>query len=255
MNLIFLPIFNDNYIWILHNNDEAIVVDPGIATPVIEIVSTLKLRLKAILITHHHADHIGGVADLKQHLKVPIFAPRIDSISTPYTTVTESDCLALLGLSIQVFSTPGHTANHICYYVEPKNETPILFCGDTLFSAGCGRLLGGTAKQLENSLNRLATLPADTRVCCAHEYTEANLKFAVQVDSNNPHVHSYQHEVQLLRQAGLSTLPSSIGLERNINPFLRCHHTTIQESVARYDQQLVTQIGTFSALRAWKNIF
>ncbi|HEX6708098.1 MAG TPA: hydroxyacylglutathione hydrolase [Albitalea sp.] len=256
MNLIALPAFTDNYIWMVHDGARAIVVDPGDSAPVIAALESLRLTLAGILVTHHHADHIGGLAGLRSSLKGPVYGPAREDIPAPYTPLRDGDHVELLGLGFQVIDVPGHTAGHIAYFhPAARGERPVLFCGDTMFSAGCGRLFEGTPAQMHASLSRLAALPGATRVCCAHEYTLANLKFAHAVEPSNDDLATYTRWCEQQRAAGISTLPSSIEQERKVNPFLRCAEPEVIQSARAHGA--VSESGTevFAALRRWKNEF
>jgi len=240
----------------LHDDQRALVVDPGDAEPVFDALSRLGLRLEAILVTHHHGDHTGGVNDLRQASAAQVFGPLGERMPEPITRLQDGDTLQALGLTIEVLGVPGHTAGHIAYLLQPGGQAPILFCGDTLFSAGCGRLFEGTAAQMLNSLSRLAALPETTRVCCAHEYTASGLRFARTVEPDNPALLAYQSQVKALREQQLPTLPSTIGLEKAINPFLRTHIDTVAQSIRRqFDASAHDSVAVFAALRTWKDQF
>ena len=252
-----LPAFSDNYIWMLHNGLTAWVVDPGDAGPVLAALQVHHLVLGGILVTHHHADHVGGIQALRDVLQGPVFGPARERIPAPFTPLNDGDLVDVLGLSFQVIDVPGHTAGHIAYAQQSAAAEPLLFCGDTLFSAGCGRLFEGTPAQMSHSLSRLAELPADTRVCCTHEYTLSNLKFAAAVEPENIDVLNHTRHCQALRHAGQPTLPSSLALERRINPFLRCSEPTVvaaarQQGAAIDNDDAVAVLAT---LREWKNRF
>jgi hydroxyacylglutathione hydrolase len=255
MNLLALPAFADNYIWMLHDGHRAVVVDPGDAGVVHEALDRERLELEAILVTHHHADHVGGVDALRPRLRGPVWAPARERIPQPAVPLADGATLEVLGLHFEVFDVPGHTAGHIAYVQRGRPEAPLLFCGDTLFSAGCGRLFEGTAEQMHRSLSRLAALPADTRVCCTHEYTLSNLRFAAAVEPGNADRAAYQSRCEQLREQGLPTLPSSIGLERRINPFLRCGEREVVASARAEGAADAEPVAVFAALREWKNRF
>ena len=255
MNLIPLPAFNDNYIWMLHDGARALVVDPGEAHVVFEAIERLGVQLAAILVTHHHNDHTGGVADLREAPGAQVFGPMHEPMPEPLMRLTGGDVIKVLGLSLSVIDVPGHTAGHIAYYAEPADQTPLLFCGDTLFSAGSGRLFEGTPAQMLTSLGKLAALPDNTRVCCAHEYTASGLVFARTVEPDNQAVISHQIMVKALREQHLPTLPSSIGLEKAINPFLRTHLESVIRTVQQFDASAQDPVSVFAALRTWKNQF
>jgi hydroxyacylglutathione hydrolase len=256
MKLIPLPAFNDNYIWMLHDDLRALVVDPGDAQPVLAALENLGLSLATILVTHHHADHTAGVSDLREATDAQVFGPLGERMPEPITRLKDGDTLEALGLPIAVLGVPGHTAGHIAYVLQPDGQEPILFCGDTLFSAGCGRVFEGTPTQMLASLSRLAALPDATRVCCAHEYTASGLVFARAVEPDNPALLAYQTQVTALREQQLPTLPSSIGLEKAINPFLRTHIQSVADSIRRqFDASAHDSVSVFAALRTWKNQF
>jgi hydroxyacylglutathione hydrolase len=255
MQLVALSAFVDNYIWMLHDGARAVVVDPGEAAPVLFALDELALALVGILVTHHHGDHIGGIDELRDQLHGPVWGPRRESIPQPYTPLDDGDHIEALGLDFEVIDVPGHTAGHIAYYAAQAPDAPILFCGDTLFSCGCGRLFEGTAAQMHASLGRLAALPGSTRVCCAHEYTLANLRFALAVEPGNTDLQDYAARCQDLRARGEATLPSSMALERRTNPFLRCAEPVVARRARGHGAASDDPVAVFAALRAWKNGF
>ncbi|WP_026970371.1 hydroxyacylglutathione hydrolase [Aliagarivorans marinus] len=255
MQILHIPAFSDNYIWLLEaGNGQATVVDPGEAGPVIARLEQLQLELTNILITHHHADHIGGVeALLARYPDAKVYAPANGRYRFEHHGVAQGDRLTLAGLSepFEVFEVPGHTLDHVAYYTPGH-----LFIGDTLFSGGCGRLFEGSAKQMLESLNRIASLPEKTLIYPAHEYTQTNLVFALAVESKNPQLLAYQKNVAKLRQQGLPTVPTSLANELAINPFLRSAESSVQQRVAMEAQQpMADPLETFTALRAWKDRF
>jgi hydroxyacylglutathione hydrolase len=252
--------FTDNYIWLIEAPRDArkvVAVDPGEAAPVLSALERLGASLAAILLTHHHADHIGGVAELRAAAEVPVFGPDDARIPDLTRRLVEGDSVVLdsLGLRFVTLHVPGHTLSHIAFHGHES-----VFCGDTLFSAGCGRLFEGTAAQMSASLGRLAALPAATRVYAGHEYTAANLRFAREVESDNPEARAYGLRVAQLRAGDLPTLPSTIGLETRVNPFLRCREPDVCASVAAHDGPPLAAasadpVAVFAALRAWKDGF
>lgn len=255
MNLIPLPAFNDNYIWMLHDGQRALVVDPGDSHVVFEAIERLGVQLEAILVTHHHNDHTGGVAALRQATGAQVFGPLLEDVPEPLTRLQQADTIHPLGLALQVMDVPGHTSGHIAFYAEPAGQAPLLFCGDTLFSAGSGRLFEGTPAQMLASLGKLAALPDATRVCSAHEYTASGLVFARVVEPDNQALISYQVRVQALREQNVPTLPSSIGLEKAVNPFLRTHLPGVIRAVQQFEASAQDPVSIFAALRTWKNQF
>jgi hydroxyacylglutathione hydrolase len=257
MKLISLPIFTDNYVWILHDGESAFVVDPGEAPPVLEVLHREKLELKSILVTHHHSDHTGGVSALRQATGAKVFGPAKETIPKPLTGLNGGDSFTTVGLTFRVIDVPGHTAGHIAYFCHPAGQAPLLFCGDTLFSGGCGRLFEGSPGQMLSSLDALGALPPATRVCCTHEYTLNNLKFATAVDPLNQALAQYTALASDLRARHCPTLPSTIGLELQINPFLRTRNLSIIAAVKSFDTTISAgdEVGVFAALREWKNRF
>ena len=258
MTLVPLPAFADNYIWMLQDGRRAIVVDPGQAKPVFDALARDNLQLAAILVTHHHADHTGGVAELHAATGAPVFGPARERIPEPFTPLAEGDVAEALGLCFDVFDIPGHTAGHIAFFLPTQgDEMPLLFCGDTLFSGGCGRLFEGTPAQMLSSLDALAALPGDTRVCCGHEYTLANLRFALAVEPGNADLTHYNAQCEALRALGQPTLPSPLATERRINPFLRSREATVLRAVRAHAElpAHAAEVEVFAALRQWKNDF
>ncbi|MDA8092523.1 MAG: hydroxyacylglutathione hydrolase [Betaproteobacteria bacterium] len=246
-----IPAFRDNYIWLLQRGRYAAVVDPGDAQPVLEALRRKDLTLVAILNTHHHADHVGGNMPLTRIHPVPVYGPARESIPAITHPIDNGDRVQIpqLDLVLSVLGVPGHTLGHIAYYGANS-----LFCGDTLFGCGCGRLFEGTGAQMHASLTALATLPDDTQVYCAHEYTAANIRFARQVEPDNAALKEREAWVSALRAAGQPTLPSTVGLERRTNPFLRCGEPAVAASAARQaGSTLADPVAVFIALRAWKD--
>ncbi|RFO96987.1 hydroxyacylglutathione hydrolase [Rhodoferax lacus] len=253
MKLIPLPAFTDNYIWMLHDGHQALVVDPGDAQPVLDALQREGLQLESILVTHHHADHTGGVAELQKTTGAQVCGPATENIPGPLQGLSGGDRYSSLGLVFQVLDVPGHTAGHIAFYCDAVDGVPLLFCGDTLFSGGCGRLFEGTPAQMLASLDSLAALPDNTRVCCTHEYTLSNLKFATAVEPDNTDLQQYRAQCEALRAKGLPTLPSNMALERKINPFLRSRMPAVVASATAHDAALTRNSGAFACLRQWKN--
>lgn len=249
-----IPAFNDNYIWLLRQDtsDKVAVVDPGDAAPVIEILEREGLTLASILITHHHHDHTGGLPELIERYHPRVIGPdnpRIDGIDE---RLGDGDECLVMGRRFEVMAAPGHTLDHIAFFAA--GVPPLLFCGDTLFSGGCGRLFEGTAQQMHTSLSRLAALPGDTLVFAAHEYTLANLRFAKAADPDNTLLDAYQRDCQRSRELERPTLPSNMARELQINPFLRSDQPGVQRA-AGSQGDTDTPLATFTTLRAWKDAF
>ena len=251
LDIVPIKAFNDNYVWTLRNKTHAAVVDPGEARPVLDYLGAEKLQLAAILATHHHADHVGGIAELLQRHKVPVYGPRGEPIPTLTQPVGGGDTVSVpeFGVKFDVLDIPGHTRAHIAYYGAGS-----LFCGDTLFACGCGRLFEGTAEQMYASLGKLASLPDDTKVYCGHEYTLANIGFARNVEPGNDALRRREERDRKLREAGRPTLPSTIGEEKATNPFLRAREPAVVDSVNKYLGLRVSDpVRVFAAIRDWKN--
>jgi hydroxyacylglutathione hydrolase len=255
MKLTAIPAFTDNYIWMLHQGQRAVVVDPGDAAPVFAALAQLSLQLDTILVTHHHPDHIGGVAALRDATGARVFGPTREAMPEPIRRLDEGDSVQALGLQFNVIDVPGHTAGHIAYYCADMDGTPLLFCGDTLFSGGCGRLFEGTPAQMLHSLGKLSALPGNTRVCCTHEYTLSNLKFARAVEPDNAALAAYQAHCTQLRAQGVPTLPSTIAQELQINPFLRTHSADVIRTAQERNPLATNEVAVFAAIREWKNTF
>ena len=216
MNIFDIPAFTDNYIWALQVDSSITLVDPGDAAPVIKIIKEKKLKIEDILITHHHFDHTGGLVELKKYISGKVYGPKNENINGIDIPVTENDLIETLGIEFLTIETPGHTLDHISFYGK---EAGTLFCGDTLFSAGCGRLFEGTYEQLYNSIQKLNKLPDDTKIYCGHEYTLSNLEF-VRSQINNDYIEEKYKEISDMRSKNQISLPSILGIERKINPFL-----------------------------------
>lgn len=257
MKISPIPAFTDNYIWQLNDGSNAFVVDPGDAKPVISFLESNKLTLTGILLTHHHWDHTGGVKELLDLWPgIPVYGPAHEDISEVTHPLEENDKIRVFGETFRIFDVPGHTAGHIAYYNVQENDHDILFCGDTLFSSGCGRLFEGTAAQMYESLSKLKTLPSETLVYCTHEYTTANLKFASAVEPNNEDIAARMKEVEDLRARDLPSVPSTIGLELKVNPFLRWDAPEVVASANERSETMSTEpVEVFAAIRAWKDKF
>lgn len=249
-----LPAFNDNYIWSIEAMDSTkiYVVDPGDASVVEDHLNLKKAELAGILITHHHHDHTGGITALTKERDIPVYGP--DTVSLVTHPLTEGDRLDLAGTLFRVISTPGHTMDHIVYFADQPQ--PVLFCGDTLFAGGCGRLFEGTPELMHRSLTKLAHLPEATRVYCAHEYTLANLRFCAAVEPENPRLQERMVTDSQRRQQHQPTVPSTLSTELQTNPFLRCHEPAVIAAAERYSgESLNDGVNVLRVIRAWKDNF
>lgn len=248
-----IPAFRDNYIWVARNNQYAAVIDPGDAAPVLNYLDEEKLDLVAILNTHHHSDHVGGNLELQARFSCPVYGPAKEFIPGMTHACAEGSRVALpeLGLALAVFDITGHTSGHIAYYGDNR-----LFCGDTLFGCGCGRVFEGTMAEMFASLEKLAQLPDATQVYCAHEYTLFNISFALEVEPGNADLAARQAHALKLRKDNLPTLPSTMGLERKTNPFLRCEIPAVADMAGKHAMtRIENPVDVFTALRMWRNGF
>lgn len=257
MKIEAVPTFKDNYVWLLHDRGRAAVVDPGEAGPVTAALHRAGLHLEEIWVTHHHHDHVGGVAALlKEFPDAAVRAPQSSVLPGVTHRYSDNESFWLFdAVHVTVWFIPGHTADHVGYLLQDQSPAAF-FCGDTLFGAGCGRLLGGTATQLFASLQRIAGLPGDTRIYCAHEYTESNLRFALHVEPGNAALRERSSIVHLKRVKGISTVPLILDEERSTNPFLRCESKEIYQAVlTRFLKDIAYPDEIFKDLRAWKDGF
>lgn len=251
MKILALQSLTDNYIWILEKKDSIIAVDPGTAEPVLAYLANCQSQLSAILLTHHHHDHTGGVRTLQTHFpSATTYGPRIPDLHVDHVVSTQH-AVMVDHVPWQILHTPGHTLDHICFYHDHH-----LFCGDTLFSAGCGRVFEGTSQQLFAGLEKIKTLPDDTFLYPAHEYTLDNLKFAQHIEPHNTALATHVQHVRSVRRRDRPSVPTTLLQEKNINPFLRCHQHEIQERVAMLSKKsCTTPLSTFTAMRALKDQF
>ena len=251
--IIPIPAFVDNYIWLVREGSAGAVVDPGDAAPVIAYLQREGITLTAIIATHHHGDHVGGIRDLITRWPVPVYGPASEAIPGRTQALIEGDAIVVpgIGLRLSTLDIPGHTAGHIALVGQD-----LVFCGDTLFAAGCGRLFEGTPAQMVASLGKLAALPDTTRIYCGHEYTVSNLRFALAVEPGSAALRDRQARAQAMRAVGVPTLPTMIAEERATNPFLRVHDPSIRAAVERHaGRALDGPVAVFAELRAWKNSF
>jgi len=257
LQVVPVKAFKDNYIWTLRDARHAAVVDPGEAAPALDYLARENLKLVAVLATHHHPDHVGGIAEILRHHRVPVYGPKHEPIETLTRAVGGGDKVEIpeLGAEFDVLDIPGHTRAHIAYYGGGA-----LFCGDTLFACGCGRVFEGTPEQMHASLSKLASLPDETLVYCGHEYTLANIGFAKAVEPGNTALDKREERDRKLREAGKPTLPSTLGDEKATNPFLRVAQPAVIESANKYlgargKGPLMHPAAVFAAIRDWKNKF
>ena len=248
--VFFIPAFNDNYIWLLVRDGRAAVVDPGDAAPVITRLEVLQLQLETVLVTHHHADHQGGVGELVERWHPRVFGPEQESITGCSDPLSGGEKITVLGHPVDVLPVGGHTRGHIAYYVPGA-----VFCGDTLFGAGCGRLFEGTPAQMYASLARLAALPDETKIYCAHEYTETNLRFALVIEPQSAVLRERVERVARIRAAGLPSIPSTLREEKETNPFLRCGEPAVIAAARAHGAVDASPEAVFAAIRGWRNTF
>jgi len=259
LEYIPVPAFEDNYIWVIADGHHAVVVDPGDAAPVRACLAQRGWRLSAILLTHHHQDHVGGLADLLNGQDVPVYGPAGEAISHVTHRLENGDrvTIAAPALEFSILDVPGHTSGHIAYFqaADPRG-TPHVFCGDTLFACGCGRLFEGTPAQMLTSLDALAALPGATEVHCAHEYTLSNIRFALACEPHNAQLHAWRDKASDLRARHVPTLPTTIAHERAVNPFLRAGEPAVQASLREQLHETVPdRLTAFTLMREWKNRF
>lgn len=251
MNILPLPAFTDNYIWLIEENGKATVVDPGDAEVVNNCLKEKNLELENILITHHHFDHTGGVKQLKETHGCNVYGPYDSPFNGVEIKLKENDEISVHGSTFKIIEVPGHTLDHIAYYSEEQNT---LFCGDTLFSGGCGRIFEGTPDQMYESLSKLSVLDLSTKIYCTHEYTQSNLNFAIKVEPGNNNLVEYKNKIDEKRSNNEISLPTNLKLEKNINPFLRSHVEEIKENVKDFAKiNHPSDLETFTAVRSLKD--
>ena len=245
--------YDDNYIWLISTNEGSIIVDPGESKKIIEGIDKNKIDLKAILITHHHFDHTNGLQDLLDINNFDVFGP-VNNINGINNKVGDSDQFTVIGMDFEVIEIPGHTLDHIGFY-SFNNGDPILFCGDTLFAGGCGRVFEGTYQQMFEALKKISRLPKNTKIYCGHEYTLSNIKFALEVDPNNIKLQNEYKNVQELMKSNKPSLPTTIQKELDTNPFLRCDDLDIQKNIVKKFNVDDSEFEIFTAIRKWKDNF
>ncbi len=244
---------SDNYIWLVTTNEGSIVIDPGESKQIIDLIKSNEIDLVGILITHHHYDHTNGIEEILKYKKVEVYGPK-NNVNSITKRVKQNDVFNLIGLKFEVIETPGHTLDHIAFYCL-KDGRSILFCGDTLFSGGCGRVFEGTYSQMYESLKKLSKLPEDTQIFCGHEYTSSNLQFACAVEPNNQFIKEYNQEITEKTKNGVPSLPSCLKIEHMINPFIRCNEENLIDNINKKFGELSSEIEIFSTLRKWKDDF
>ncbi len=244
--------YTDNYIWLVSTNEGSIVVDPGESKEILNLIDTNQIDLKGVLITHHHYDHTNGLLDLTNKMNLEVYGPeKIEGINN---IVKESDKFSIIGIDFEVIEIPGHTLDHLAFY-SFNDEDPILFCGDTLFAGGCGRVFEGTFEQMFWSLKKISNYPKETKVFCGHEYTLSNLKFALEVDKDNKDLIYEFNNIEKLTSSGIPSLPTNLNRELKMNPFLRCHDIDIKNKVIEKFDIIDDELEIFTALRKWKDNF
>ena len=243
--------YTDNYIWLVSTNEGSIVVDPGESEEILNLIDTNKIDLKGVLITHHHYDHTNGLLDLTNKMNLEVYGPKkIEGINK---IVKESDKFSVIGIDFEVIEIPGHTLDHLAFY--SSNKDPVLFCGDTLFAGGCGRVFEGTFEQMFKSLKKISNYPKETKIFCGHEYTLSNLKFALEVDEDNKELADEYINVKKLISSDIPSLPTNLNKELKVNPFLRCNEINIKNKVIDKFDIIDDELEIFTALRKWKDNF
>ena len=254
INIEPIKAFDDNYIWLMTTNEGSIVIDPGESINLLKTIEQNDIKLVAILITHHHYDHTGGIEELLiKYPNLKVYGP-INNIDSIKSRLMDGEKLNIIGVDFEVIEIPGHTLDHIAYYAN-INSSPILFCGDTLFAGGCGRVFEGTFDQMYESLMKLKKLPQNTKIYCGHEYTINNLQFAKAVEPDNIDLITRYNDALNLRKNNIPTLPSTLSIELKTNPFLRCEKNNVQKIISEKFKTGHSEKEIFSALRQWKDNF
>ena len=252
LNVEPIKAYTDNYIWLVSTNEGSIVVDPGESKEILNLIDSNKIDLKGVLITHHHYDHTNGLLDLTNKINLEVYGPKkIEGINN---IVKESDKFSVIGIDFEVIEIPGHTLDHLAFY-SSNNKEPILFCGDTLFAGGCGRVFEGTFEQMFKSLKKISNYPKETKIFCGHEYTISNLKFALKVDEDNKQLADEYISVKKLISSNIPSLPTDLNKELKVNPFLRCNEINIKNKVIDKFDIIDDELEIFTALRKWKDNF
>ena len=252
LNIEPIKAYTDNYIWLVSTNEGSIVVDPGESEEILNLIDSNKIDLKGVLITHHHYDHTNGLLDLTNKMNLEVYGPKkIEGINN---IVEEFDKFSLIGIDFEVIEIPGHTLDHLAFY-SSNNKDPILFCGDTLFAGGCGRVFEGTFEQMFKSLKKISNYPKETKIFCGHEYTLSNLKFALEVDEDNKLLADEYINVKKLISSDIPSLPTNLNKELKLNPFLRCNEINIKNKVIDKFDIIDDELEIFTALRKWKDNF
>ena len=253
LSVELIKAFSDNYIWLVSTNEGSIVVDPGESKNIQKLIDSKSINLKGVLITHHHYDHTNGLDDLLKKNSLDVYGPE-NSISGINYRVYNKDRISIIGIEFEIISMPGHTLDHIGFY-SSNNNNPILFCGDTLFAGGCGRVFEGTYEQMFNALKKISALPKNTTIYCGHEYTLSNLKFAIEADTKNADLKQEYESVLKKINSDIPTLPTTLDKELKVNPFLRCDNPSIQKKIAEKFNITGNELEIFTALRKWKDNF
>jgi hydroxyacylglutathione hydrolase len=245
--------FTDNYIWLVSTNEGSIVIDPGESKNIQKLIDNKTIDLKGILITHHHYDHTNGLSELVKINELEVYGP-VNNIDGINHRLTDKDKISIIGIDFDVISIPGHTLDHIGFYSANANN-PILFCGDTLFAGGCGRIFEGTYEQMFHALKKITKLPTNTNIYCGHEYTLSNLKFALEADDSNKELIEEFKKVENKINSNIPSLPTTLDKELKVNPFLRCDNINIQNKIIEKFKVSNNELEVFTALRKWKDNF